>query len=84
MEKKTDSPMNQSSKNVAASEQIKSDIATPPDEQEAVSASNDTDQEKAASCIRLPSCFATDDRFSHTESLTNRSNETPNEYKYFH
>ena len=35
MEKKTDGPINQSSKNVAASDQIESEIATPPDEREA-------------------------------------------------
>ena len=51
MEKTTDSSINQSSKNVAASDEIKSDIATTPDDREAASASNDTDQEKIASCI---------------------------------
>ena len=84
MEKKTDSPKNQSSENIAASDPIESEIATPPDEREAVSASNDTDQEKTASRIRLPSCFTTDDRSGQTESLAGTSSKMNVECKYFH
>jgi hypothetical protein len=75
MEKTTDSPINQSSKNVAASDEIESDIATTPDDREAASASNDTDQEKIASCIRSPSCFTTDDRSGQSESLAGTSSK---------
>jgi hypothetical protein len=84
MEKTTDSPINQSSENVAASDQIESEIAMPPDEREAASASNDTDQEKRESCIRLPSCFTTDDRSGQTESLADTSSKMNLECKYFH
>ena len=84
MEKRTDSPKNQSSENVAASDQIESKIATPPDEREAVSASNDTDQEKTARCMRLPSCVTTDDRSGQTESLADTSDKMNVECKYFH
>lgn len=84
MEKTTDSPINQSSENVAASDQIESEITMPPDEREAASASNDTDQEKTASCIRLPSCFTTDDRSGQTESLADTSSKMNLECKYFH
>ena len=83
MEKKTDGPFHQSSENVAASDQIESEIATPSDEREAASASNDTDQEKTASCIRLPSCFTTDDRSGQTESLVDTSGKMNVECKYF-
>ena len=85
MEKSTDSPNNQSSsENVAASDQIESEITTPPDEREAASASNDTDQEKTASCMRLPSCFTTDDRSGQTASLADTSGKMNVECKYFH
>ena len=84
MEKKTDSPINQSSENVTASDQIESQIATPPDEREAASTSNDTDQEKTASCIRSPSCFTTDDRSGQTESLADTSGKMNVECKYFY
>ena len=84
MEKKTVVPINQSSENVAVSDQIESEIATPPGEREAASASNDTDQEKLASCIRLSSCVTTDDCSSQTESLTGTSSKMSLECKYFH
>jgi hypothetical protein len=84
MDKTTDSRINQSSENVAASDQIEAEIATPLDEREAASASNDTDQEKTASCIRLPSCFTTDDRSGQTESLAGTSSKMNVECKYFH
>ena len=84
MEKTTDGPFHQSSENVAASDQIESEIATPPDEREAASASNDTDLEKTASCIRLPSCFTTDVRSDQTESLADTSGKMNVECKYFH
>ena len=84
MEKTTDSPINQSSQNVAASDQIESEIPTPPDAREAASASNDTDLEKTASCIRLPSCFTTDDRSRQTETLAGTSGKMNVECKYFH
>ena len=84
MEKTTDSPKNQSSEDVAASDQIESEIATPPDERGAASASNDTDQEKTASCFRLPSCFTTDDRSGQSESLAGTSSKMNFECKYFH
>ena len=84
MDKTTDSRINQSSENVAASDQIEAEIATPLDEREAASASNDTDQEKTASCTRLPSCFTTDDRSGQTESLADTSGKMNVECKYFH
>ena len=84
MEKTTDSPNNQSSQNVAASDQIESEIAVPPDERGAASASNDTDQEKTARCIRSPSCFTTDDRSRQTETLAGTSSKMTVECKYFH
>ena len=84
MEKKTDGPFHESSENVAASDQIESEIATPSDEREAASASNDTDQGKTASCIRLPSCFTTDDRSDQTECLAGTTGKMNVECKYFH
>ena len=85
MEKKTDSPINQSSsENVAASDQIESKITTPLDEREAASASNDTDQEKTASCIRLSSCVTTDNRSGQTDSLAGTSSKMNLGCKYFH
>ena len=84
MDKRTDSPINQSLENIDTSDQIESEVATPPDEREAASASNDTDQEKTASCIRLPSAFTTDDRSGQTESLADTSGKMNVECKYFH
>lgn len=84
MEKTTDSPKNQSSENVAASDQIESEIAVPPDEREAASASNYTDQENTASCFGSPSCFTTDDRSGQTETLTDTSSKMNLECKHFH
>ena len=82
MEQKTDSPRSQSSENVAASDQIISGIAAPPVERETSSASNDADQEKSTSCIRLSSCFTTDDRSDQNESLAGTSSKVHNECKY--
>ena len=79
-----DSPINKSSENVPASDQIESENATPPDEREAASASNDTDQEKTARCISLPSCFTTDDRSGQTETLADTSSKMNLECKHFH
>ena len=84
MDKRTDSPINQPSENVAANDQIESEIATPLDEQEAASSSNDTDQVKTTSCTRLPSCFTTDDRSGQTESLAGTPSKMNLECKYFH
>ena len=84
MEKTTESPKNQSSENVAASDQIESEIVVPPDERGAASASNDTDQKKTASCIRSPSCFTTDDRSGQTETLADTSSKMNLECKHFH
>ena len=84
MDKTTDSRINQSSENVAASDQIEAEIATPQDGCEAASASNGTDQEITASCMRLPSCFTTDDRPGQTASLADTSGKMNVECKYFH
>ena len=82
MEKTTDSPKNQSSENVAASDQIESEIATPPDEREAASGSNDAHQGKTKECTTLPSCFTMDDRSGQTQSLAGTSSKVHNECKY--
>lgn len=83
MEKKTEAPMNRSSQDISTSDQIICGIATPSDEREAASGSNGTDQEKTASCIRLPAWFTTDDRSGQTKSLASTSSKMNLECKYF-
>ena len=83
MDEKMDGSTNESSQDGSTNDQIISGIAAPPVERETVSASNDTDQEKSTSCIRLSSCFTTDDRSDQNESLAGTSSKMKLECKYF-
>ena len=68
MDEEEGAPINQSSDNIGASEQIMSVINTAPLEQEGLSASNDdTDLENTKGCSTLPSCFTMDDCSSQIE-----------------
>ena len=85
MDEEKGAPINQSSDNIGASEQIMSDIHTAPLEREGLSASNDdTDLEKIKGCSTLPSCFTMGDRSSQIESLAGTSSKVHNECKYFY
>ena len=85
MDEEEDAPINQSSDNIGASEEIMSDINTAPLEREGLSASNDdTDLEKTKGCTTLPSCFTIDDRSREIESLGGTSSKLQNKCAYFH
>ena len=73
---------NEPSQDGSASDQIISDIGAIPCEREALSGSNDADQEKTKECITSPSCFTIDDRSSQIDPLAGTSNKVHNECKY--
>ena len=66
----------------SASDQIISDIGAVPCEREALSGSNDADQEKTKECITSLSCFTMDDRSSQIDPLADPSSNVHNECKY--
>ena len=80
MNEEEGAPINQSSDNIGASEQIMSDINTVPLEREGLSASNDdSDLEKTKGCTTLPSCFTMDDRSNQIEFPGGTSSKVHNE-----
>ena len=73
---------NESSQDGSASDQIISDIGAIPCEREALSGSNDADQEKTKECITSLSCFTMDDCSSQIDLLDGTSSKVHNECKY--
>ena len=73
---------NEFSQDGSANDQIISDIGTVPYEREALSGSNDADQEKTKECITTLSCFTTDDCSTQIDPLAGTSSKVHNECKY--
>ena len=77
-----DGGTNESPQDGSVSDQIISDIGAVPCEREALSGSNDADQEKSKECITSLSCFTMDDRSSQIDPLAGTSSKVHNECKY--